>query len=105
MATSQNEHTPLIKHNSLKSDRLEARISTSQKQLFQQAAYLLGRPLTDFVVNTLQQAALQIIQEHELLRLLDQDRQLFAKSLMKPPSPSNRLIKATRRYRKEVIAK
>jgi uncharacterized protein (DUF1778 family) len=94
-----------ISHSALKSDRLEARISANQKQLFQQAAYLLGRPLTDFVVSTLQDAAMQVIQEHELLKLLEQDRQLFAKSLMKPPSPSNRLIKAVRRYRKEVISK
>ena len=35
-----------------KLSRLEARISTDQKQFFQQAAYLLGRSLTDFIIGT-----------------------------------------------------
>jgi len=103
MATSIKENTVASEYKALKSNRLEARISANQKQLFQQAAYLLGRPLTDFVISTLQEAALRIIQEHELLRLLDQDRELFVQSLIKPPLPNKRLIKAAKRYQKKVI--
>ena len=105
MTISVKENTALTESKALKSNRLEARVSANQKQLFQQAAYLLGRPLTDFVISTLQEAALRVIQEHELLRLLDQDRQLFAQSLMKPPLPNKRLTKAVKRYQREVITK
>jgi len=105
MTILHTAHSTLNHHNKLKTNRFEARISASQKQLFQQAAYLLGRSLTDFIVSTMQEASLRVIQEHELLKLLDQDRQLFAKSLMKPPLPNKRLKKAASHYHKDVIAK
>ena len=37
-----------------KIQRLEARVNSEQKELFQGAADLLGRSLTDFIVSTLQ---------------------------------------------------
>ena len=105
MSVSIKKSAILTKQKTLKSNRLEARVSANQKQLFQQAAHLLGRPLTDFVISTLQEVSLRVIQEHELLKLLDQDRQLFAQSLIKPPLPNKPLIKAAQRYQKEVVAK
>ena len=105
MTVSSREITASTEIRTLKSGRLEARVSADQKQLFQQAAHLLGRPLTDFVISALQEVSLRVIQEHELLMLLNADRQLFVHSLMKPASPSKRLIKATKRYQKEVISK
>jgi len=48
-----------------KSERLEARISPENKELFQRAADIQGRTLTDFVVSSLVSAANQIIQESQ----------------------------------------
>lgn len=88
-----------------KLNRLEARVSVDQKQLFQQAANLLGRPLTDFIVSTLREAALRVIQEHSVIKLATQDQQMFIQSLVKPPLPAKRLAKAAQRYQKTIITK
>jgi uncharacterized protein (DUF1778 family) len=40
-----------------KNERLEARITKEQKEIFQRAAELQGRTLTDFVISSLMNAA------------------------------------------------
>lgn len=86
-------------------DRLEARVSLEQKHLFQQAANLLGRTLTDFITATLQKESLRVIQEQSVLKLAGQDRKAFIQCLLNPPPPSKRLVEIARRYQKEVKSK
>ncbi len=83
----------------LKAERLEARISREQKQLFQRAATLAGRSLTDFVVNSLQEAAMRTIQEHQLISLSRGDQEVFARALLSPPAPNKKLRGAAQAYR------
>ncbi|HEV8578093.1 MAG TPA: DUF1778 domain-containing protein, partial [Thermoanaerobaculia bacterium] len=52
-----------------RSERLEARISREQKALFQRAAELQGRTLTDFVIASVHESALKAIAELEAIRL------------------------------------
>lgn len=85
-----------------KIERLEARVSTEQKSLFQHAAHLLGASLTDFVLSSLQQAAKQVIQDHQIVRLSMQDSHQFVRALLKPPKPNAALKKAVKRYQKLV---
>ena len=87
--------------NSLKVARLEARVSQQQKQLFQRAATLAGRSLTDFVVSSLQEAALRTIQEHELIVLSRKDQETFVRALLSPPVPNRPLRQAARAYREK----
>lgn len=47
----------------VKYERLEARISPEQKRLFQRAAELQGRTLTDFVVASVNDAAQRVIED------------------------------------------
>lgn len=94
--------TKSSKYGTLKAERLEARISAEQKTLFQHAADLLGRSLTDFVISTLQQAANRVVQEQEILRLALPDRKAFVQALLHPPKPHRNLLKAAKRYQKEV---
>ena len=89
------------KENSLKMARLEARISQQQKQLFQRAAALDGRSLTDFVVSSLQEAALRTIQEHDLIALSRSDQETFARALLSPPAPNRPLRQAAQAYREK----
>ena len=81
-----------------KAERLEARITLEQKQLFQRAAALAGRSLTDFVVNTLQEAAIRTIREREQIDLSRQDQERFVETLLHPPAPGERLRQAVHRY-------
>ncbi len=83
-------------------ERLEARVAPKQKALFQHAADLLGRSLTDFTVSTLQEAANRVIQAHEIIQLSLRDQHAFAKALFHPPKPSKPLLNAAKRLQKIV---
>jgi len=79
--------------------RLEARISTEQKALFQQAAMLTTRTLSEFVVASAQEAATRIIQAHEAIQLSREDQIRFVSALLDPPEPNARLRQAGVQYR------
>ncbi len=78
--------------------RLEARISPEQKRLFERAADLQGRSLTEFVIRSTQKAAQEAIREHEVMSLTTRDTKAFVNALLKPPAPSARLKRAAERY-------
>ena len=80
--------------------RLEARISKAQKDLFVRAAALEGRSLTDFLIASAQAAALETVRTHSALRLSERDRQTFVSALLIPPTPAKTLRQAAKRYRK-----
>lgn len=79
-------------------ERLEARISPVQKTLFQRAARLQGRTLTDFVVSSVQDAAIRTVNEMQIIRLSARDSRAFADALLRPRAPNARLRAAARRY-------
>lgn len=79
--------------------RLEARVSSDQKSLFQQAATLSGRTLSEFVIESTQEAAARIIKEHEIIRLARDEQEAFVSFLLSSSKPGARLSKAARSYR------
>ena len=87
-----------VERNLLKTERLEARVSPQVKELIQQAADLLGRSLTDFILDNLQDAAKRVILEHRIMELSVTDSKIFVESLLNPPEPKARLKRAARRY-------
>ena len=86
--------------NNSKGERLEARISATQKKLFKRAAELQGSTLTDFVISTLQVAATKVVQEYEMMTLVGNDREIFVSAMLNPTIPNGRLKKAVSRYKK-----
>jgi len=85
-----------------KTARLEARITADQKSLFQRAAALTGRSLTDFVIGSAQEVASRTLREHEAMTVSARDREAFVAALLNPPAPGKRLRKAARRYRESM---
>lgn len=83
-----------------KVERLEARVSREQKELFQRAADIQGLTLTDFMISSMQNAAVRAIQEHEIMTLTGHDREIFIEALLNPPEPSERLRAAAQRYKR-----
>jgi uncharacterized protein (DUF1778 family) len=81
-------------------ERLEARVSSEQKELFLRAATLQGRSLTDSLVASAQEAAIETLRTHDALRLSERDRQVFVSALLAPPAPAKTLEQAAQRYRK-----
>lgn len=83
-----------------RSERLEARITRSQKALFKRAAELQGRSLSDFIVQAASDAANRVVEEQQVLSLTAQEQAVFVEALLNPCKPGPELRAAARRYRK-----
>lgn len=81
--------------------RLEARVSSDQKDFFQRAANLTGRTLSELVIDSTQEAAAKIVQEHEIIRLSREEQIAFVNALLMPAEPGSRLQKAVKAYRQK----
>lgn len=88
-------------HDKPRNARLEARVSSDQKDLFQRAAALTGRTLSELVIDSTQQAAVKIVQEHEVIRLSREEQVAFVMALLTPVEPGTRLTKAVQSYRRK----
>lgn len=82
----------------VRTERLEARVSADQKELFVRAAELQGRTLTDFVIASVHEAAVRAIEEMRAIQLTAQESRAFAEAVLHPREPSPRLRAAARRY-------
>ena len=81
------------------SARFYARLTTEQKQLFNHAAELMGyKSLSEFVVQTTQTAALQIIEKYQPMLASERDKKVFFDTLVNPPEPNNTLKSGLERY-------
>jgi uncharacterized protein (DUF1778 family) len=77
---------------------VEARVTRELKRLFQEAADLRGVTLSDFVINSVHDAAVQTVEQHKIIRLDREASIQFAKALLRPPKPNSRLQTAAQRY-------
>jgi uncharacterized protein (DUF1778 family) len=85
-----------------KNERLEARITPTQKRLIERAAHLRGTSVTDFVVLSAQEAALQTIKDFEMLTLRGEAGELFVNAFLNPPEPTKAARQAARQYKQYV---
>ena len=86
----------------VRSARLEARVSETQKALIERAAAYEGRSVTDFVVSTLAAAADSVVREHEIIRLNHAQSEAFVESLLHPVTPNTALRRAARQHEQSV---
>lgn len=82
--------------------RLEARISKELHATLKRAAELQNRTMTDFIITAVQEAALQAIEQAEMIRLSMADQESFAQALMSPPKATDALERAFSRHSKLV---
>ena len=82
--------------------RLEARLSPVQKGLFQRAADLSGRTLSEFVIKSAEDAAERLVRQHTVIRLSPEDQMAFVKALLDDAPPSPRLRQAADAYKQEL---
>ena len=88
-----------------KSHRLEARVTDEQRQLFQRAADLQGRSLSDFVIATVHREAMQTIETMEIIRLNAEESLKMANAIFEPREPSAHTRAAAKRYLASIEAK
>lgn len=81
-----------------RSHRLVARVNADQKRLFQRAAALQGRTLSDFVIASVQEAAQRAIRDQEVITLGARDSAAFVAGLLNPPLVDDRLPETIRHY-------
>lgn len=84
----------------VKVQRLEARVTDEQKELFQRAAAIQGLTLTDFVVISLQEKATQLVKDRDIMALSEEDRKIFVDALLNPPKPNKKLRQAAQEHGK-----
>jgi uncharacterized protein (DUF1778 family) len=83
-----------------KLERIEARVTAEDKTLVQQAAALAGMSLTDFIMLSAREAAMETIRSHQVIRLTVEDSAAFAEALLNPPEPNENLRALAEHYRK-----
>lgn len=84
----------------VRSERLETRVTSEQKNLIERAAALEGRTVTDFVLTSVQEAARRAIEEHRRIELSLRDSEAFVEALIDPQPVNDRLRDTVRRYRR-----
>lgn len=111
LTSTDNERTMIEKlaktmrslsKNKLKKEKLEASLTTEQKELLLIAAEIEGTTLTDFVIRSAQKQARQVIEEHSKIQLCLEDSQVFVESLLNPPEPNSRMLAKAREYIKNI---
>ena len=85
-----------------RSERLEARLSSDQKELLERAAALQGKSLSAFVLAVAEDAAIKTIQQADTIRLTGKDRDAFVAALLNPPLPSKKLRQAAARFKRDM---
>jgi len=88
-----------------KTGRLEARISQRQKSLIEKAAAYEGRSVSEFVIQSAQLAAEEVVRRHEVWELDAEQSRAFVAALLKPRKPNKRLTDAARDHRRTVKAR
>jgi uncharacterized protein (DUF1778 family)/GNAT superfamily N-acetyltransferase len=86
------------KSQSVRQARLEARVSLETKALWERAAAVQGRKMTEFVVNSAVEAAHRVLRESELADLTRRDKIAFVEALLTPPVPNGKLRNAVIRH-------
>ncbi len=80
--------------------RFDTRLPKEQKLLFERAAKLGGyRSLTDFVVLTVQEKAVEIVREKEQILATEQDCEIFFTAITSDIPPNDKLIAAAKDYK------
>ncbi len=86
-------------------ERLVARVSKSDKVLFQRAASLEGRSVATFVITHAREMARRIVGDQETIELDAVQSRRFVKALLNPTSSApKRLKKGVAAYRQRVVA-
>lgn len=83
--------------------RFDARLTKSQKELFELAAKLSGfKSLSEFVINSTQQVANSIVEKHNTILATEEDKKIFFDALTNPGKPNKHLKELAKAYQKKV---
>ncbi len=84
-----------------KTERLEARTTTKDKQMIARAAEIKGMSTSQFILTVTKAQAMTVISESEHILQTQKDKELFVNALLNAPEPSEELKNAFRDFRKK----
>lgn len=84
----------MTRAEAVKQERMHIRLDAISKQKLERAAAYVNKSLSEFVLGQALDAADEVIQEHETLRLTEADWAVFLDALENPPAPNERLRQA-----------
>jgi uncharacterized protein (DUF1778 family) len=88
-------------HTTYNDARLNFRLPAELKQTIEEAAARLGQSVSDFAVSTLVRNARDVIEQENITRLSNRDRDVFISLLdKKNVRPNNALAAAAGKYKK-----
>jgi uncharacterized protein (DUF1778 family) len=99
------ELTMPASHVTLKTARIETRVSADQKELIERAAAYLGRTVSDFVIAHAELAAKKVVEDYERLHLDREQSRVLVEALLSQSSPNKLLQKAVDGHRKRVTSR
>jgi len=80
--------------------RINVRLSSELKQTIEEAAAVSGQTVSDFAISTMLREARQVLQQSQVTRLSNRDRDRFLAALDAADSrPNTALRKAATRYK------
>ncbi len=77
--------------------QIHIRVSRELKEMIENAAAVLGLSVSEFIASTVIREARQVLQESQVTRLSNRDRDIFLKALGTIDSKPNRALKAAAR--------
>jgi uncharacterized protein (DUF1778 family) len=86
--------------DTIRTERVEARIAPDVLAMVRRAAEIEGRSLSDFLVGAAQEAARRTIEQTQLIRLSMEEQQRFAALLLDPPALSPAMARAAKAHKK-----
>lgn len=93
-------------HKKVAQARFDARLSMSQKKVFEEAARIKGfKSLSEFVIHTTMEVATDIIERHKAILVSENDKEIFFDALANPPKPNKSLMQAAKYYQNDMVVK
>lgn len=83
--------------------RMNFRLPLDLKRLIEDAAVCQGQSVTDFAVTSLIQVARTVLDQHNVTRLSNRDREVFLAMLdNRNAKPNKALLKAAKLYKEQI---
>lgn len=77
-----------------KTERMELRLAPSARRVIERASAVSGLAAGDLAYE----GARRVLEDHDRMVLLEEDREAFLKAVADPPPPAARLVAALRRH-------
>lgn len=103
LATNWNTMSLTIEKKTGTNSRLNVRLTPDLKARIRRAATVLGQDLTEFAVSTLNDRAVEILEEYDSMVLSENERRAFLDILAgDAPAPTKRALESAKKYKSGV---